>query len=72
MSRRDIHAYLKQHDLPYHPLFDKGYASIGCNPVSCTRPIQIGEDARAGRWAGSDKIECGINVDNNSLDSAQI
>jgi phosphoadenosine phosphosulfate reductase len=72
MTRRDIHAYLKQHDLPYHPLFDKGYASIGCNPVSCTRPIQIGEDARAGRWAGSDKIECGINVDHNSLDSAQI
>jgi len=72
MTRRDIHAYLKQHDLPYHPLFDKGYASIGCNPISCTRPIQIGEDARAGRWAGSDKIECGINVDNNSLDSAQI
>jgi phosphoadenosine phosphosulfate reductase len=71
-NRRQIHAYLKQHDLPYHPLFDRGYASIGCNPLSCTRPIQIGEDARAGRWAGSDKIECGINVDKNSLDSAQI
>lgn len=72
MDRRALHAYLKRHDLPYHPLFDKGYASIGCNPLSCTRPIQIGEDARAGRWAGTDKIECGINVDNNSLDSAQI
>ncbi len=72
MGRRDIHAYLKKHDLPYHPLFDKGYASIGCNPLSCTRPIQIGEDARAGRWSGSGKIECGINVDKNSLDSAQI
>ena len=72
MTRRDTHAYLKQHDLPYHPLFDQGYASIGCNPLSCTRPIQIGEDARAGRWAGTGKIECGINVESNSLDSAQI
>lgn len=72
MTRRDIHGYLKKHELPYHPLFDKGYVSIGCNPLSCTRPIQIGDDQRAGRWAGSDKIECGINVDRNSLDSAQI
>jgi phosphoadenosine phosphosulfate reductase len=72
MDSRSIHAYLKQNDLPRHPLWEKGYASIGCNPLSCTRPIQIGEDARAGRWDGSDKIECGINVDKNSLDSAQI
>ena len=72
MGRREIHAYLKQHDLPYHPLFDKGYASIGCNPLSCTRPIQIGEDPRDGRWSEADKIECVINVDKNSLDSAQI
>jgi phosphoadenosine phosphosulfate reductase len=72
MGTREIFAYLKKHDLPHHPLWEKGYASIGCNPLSCTRPIQIGEDARAGRWAGSDKIECGINVDKNSLDSAQI
>ena len=43
---------MKQHDLPYHPLYEKGYASIGCNPLSCTRPIQLGEDPRAGRWAG--------------------
>jgi phosphoadenosine phosphosulfate reductase len=69
---REIHAYLKKHDLPYHPLFDKGYASIGCNPLSCTMPIQLGEDARAGRWAGSAKVECGINVESNSLDSANI
>lgn len=63
-NRRQIHAYMKQHDLPYHPLFDKGFASIGCNPLSCTRPIQIGEDPRAGRWAGSEKVECGINLTN--------
>jgi phosphoadenosine phosphosulfate reductase len=69
---RDIHAYLKKHDLPYHPLWEKGYASIGCNPISCTRPIGQGEDARDGRWAGEDKVECGINVTNNSLDSAKL
>ena len=71
-TSREIHAYMKQHDLPYHPLYEKGYASIGCNPLSCTRPIQIGEDPRAGRWADSGKLECGINVDSNSLDSANL
>jgi phosphoadenosine phosphosulfate reductase len=71
-TSREIHGYMKQHDLPYHPLYEKGYASIGCNPLSCTRPIQIGEDPRAGRWADSGKIECGINVDSNSLDSANL
>jgi len=67
---REIHEYLKKHDLPYHPLRDKGYLSIGCNPLSCTRPIREGEDQRSGRWSGSDKLECGINL--NSLDSAQL
>ncbi len=72
LDRRGIHAYLKRHDLPYHPLFELGYASIGCNPLSCTRAVGADEDARAGRWAGSGKVECGINVDSNSLDSAKI
>jgi phosphoadenosine phosphosulfate reductase len=71
-DRRTIHQYLKKHDLPYHPLFDNGYESIGCNPLSCTRPIQMGEDSRAGRWAGNGKVECGINIESNSLDSAKI
>ena len=71
-DRRQIHAYLKQHELPYHPLFEQGYASIGCNPLSCTRAIGADEDPRAGRWSESAKIECGINVDKNSLDSANI
>ena len=71
MSTRDIHFYMKQHDLPYHPLYEKGYASIGCNPLSCTRPIQPGEDPRAGRWHGSGKVECGINL-GGSLDSSQL
>jgi phosphoadenosine phosphosulfate reductase len=66
---REIHQYMKQHDLPYHPLYEQGYASIGCNPLSCTRPVGDGEDPRSGRWSGSGKVECGINL-TNSLDSA--
>ncbi len=72
LDRRGINAYLKKFDLPYHPLWEFGYTSIGCNPQSCTRPVGADEDARAGRWAGSGKVECGINVDSNSLDSAKI
>jgi phosphoadenosine phosphosulfate reductase len=60
---REIHAYMKQHDLPHHPLYEKGYASIGCQPLSCTRPIQPGEDARSGRWSGRGKLECGLHVE---------
>jgi phosphoadenosine phosphosulfate reductase len=70
-TSKDIFGYMKQHDLPYHPLYEKGYASVGCNPLSCTRPIQIGEDPRSGRWSGTGKLECGINVE-NSLDSANL
>lgn len=68
---REIYAYMKKHDLPYHPLYEKGYLSIGCNPLSCTRPVQLGEDPRAGRWADAGKVECGINL-TNSLDSANL
>lgn len=70
-STREIYAYLKKHDLPHHPLYEKGYTSIGCNPLSCTRAITVGEDARAGRWAGTGKVECGINL-TNSLDSSHL
>jgi phosphoadenosine phosphosulfate reductase len=62
-STREIHHYMKQHDLPWHPLYEKGYASIGCNPLSCTRPVQIGEDPRAGRWSGHAKVECGLHLE---------
>ena len=62
-TARDVFAYMKQHDLPHHPLWEKGYASIGCNPVTCTRAVGAEEGPRAGRWAGSDKKECGINLD---------
>lgn len=49
--------------LPPHPLFDEGYRSIGCAP--CTRRVGADEDSRAGRWAGSDKTECGIHLGEN-------
>jgi phosphoadenosine phosphosulfate reductase len=65
-TSKDVGLYMKKHDLPWHPLVEKGYLSIGCNPQTCTRPIQLGEDSRSGRWAGTGKLECGIN----SLDSA--
>jgi len=56
----DIWWYLKGHNLPKHPLFDKGYLSIGCWP--CTKPVQPGDDERSGRWAGKGKTECGIHT----------
>ncbi len=55
-----IEAYRVAHDLPAHPLVARGYRSIGC--AACTRPTREGEDARAGRWAGIDKTECGIHL----------
>ncbi len=54
-----IAGYFIFHDLPQHPLVARGYPSIGCSP--CTRPVAAGEDARAGRWSGWDKVECGIH-----------
>ena len=48
-------------DIPYNPLHDAGYRSIGCIP--CTRPTHPDEEERAGRWAGSDKLECGIHLE---------
>ncbi len=56
-----VQAYLHVNEIPYNPLHDAGYPSIGCIP--CTRPVREGEDERAGRWAGSDKLECGIHSD---------
>jgi phosphoadenosine phosphosulfate reductase len=56
----DLAAYAAEHDLPPHPLIADGYPSIGCMP--CTDRVQPGEDARAGRWRGSDKTECGIHL----------
>jgi phosphoadenosine phosphosulfate reductase len=55
-TERDLWRRIHERDLPYHPLHDRGYASIGCAP--CTRP----GDGREGRWAGTDKTECGLHV----------
>jgi phosphoadenosine phosphosulfate reductase len=55
-----VQAYIHVNEIPYNPLHDRGYPSIGC--VHCTRPVAAGEDERAGRWAGSDKLECGIHI----------
>ncbi|NJR77294.1 phosphoadenylyl-sulfate reductase [Sphingomonas corticis] len=55
-----LDAYFSEHDLPRHPLEAQGYLSIGCAP--CTSKVRPGEDPRAGRWRGWDKVECGIHV----------
>jgi len=52
--------YIRSNDIPYNPLHDQGYPSIGC--THCTRQVQAGEDLRAGRWAGFQKTECGLHV----------
>ena len=52
--------YVAAYGIPEHPLADRGFPSIGCWP--CTRPIGDGDDQRAGRWAGSDKTECGLHL----------
>jgi phosphoadenosine phosphosulfate reductase len=59
-KRDEIWNYLRRHRIPYNPLHDRGYRSIGCWP--CTRPTATGDDERAGRWTGFDKVECGIHT----------
>lgn len=58
-TRAQVDAYADEHDVPRHPLYEKGYVSIGCAP--CTRAVRTGEDERAGRWEGFGKVECGIH-----------
>ncbi|WP_457639178.1 phosphoadenylyl-sulfate reductase [Persephonella sp.] len=59
-KREDVWKYVNEHNLPYNPLYDRRYLSIGCAP--CTRPVKEGEDERAGRWAGKGKLECGLHT----------
>jgi len=59
-SKVDLDAYVAEHDLPAHPLVAQGFPSIGCWP--CTKAVEEGQDVRAGRWAGSQKSECGIHL----------
>lgn len=58
-TNKTVEDHLTRHDLPRHPLVEQGYRSISCWP--CTRAVDLGEDARAGRWPGTDKTECGIH-----------
>jgi phosphoadenosine phosphosulfate reductase len=65
-TRRDVWAFIVANNVPYNPLHDRGYPSIGCWP--CTRAVGADQDERAGRWAGQAKTECGLH----SLDSSQL
>ena len=56
----DVEAYQVEHDLPRNPLIAAGYPSVGCAP--CTRRVEPGADPRSGRWAGTEKVECGIHI----------
>jgi phosphoadenosine phosphosulfate reductase len=59
-SEHDVWRYIYAHDVPYNPLLDRGYRSLGCS--TCTR-LPSGDDPRSGRWAGFSKTECGIHVE---------
>jgi phosphoadenosine phosphosulfate reductase len=58
-TKNQVWKYITDHDVPYNPLHDQGYTSIGCWP--CTRAVLFGEDERAGRWSGTAKTECGLH-----------
>jgi len=58
-TSEDVWNYIRDNDIPYNPLHDQNFPSIGCE--HCTRPVAPGEDPRAGRWAGTDKTECGLH-----------
>ena len=59
-TKKDVWKMIVDHDIPYNPLHDQGYTSIGCWP--CTRAVMFGEDERAGRWSGFAKTECGLHT----------
>src|SRR5579871_2924489 len=59
-TQRDVWTYIRINEVPYNPLHDQGYPSIGCWP--CTRAVEIGENARAGRWSNFIKLECGLHT----------
>ena len=59
-TKEDVQRYSKEYRLPAHPLFQRGYRSIGCSP--CTVAIGVNDDERAGRWSGRGKVECGLHT----------
>jgi len=67
-TSEQVQEYAREHNVPMNPLLKMGYRSIGCAPQ--TRPVEEGEDARAGRWADSDKAECGIHIANGKVGRA--
>lgn len=60
-NNKDIFKYIREHDLPRHPLDSNGYMSIGCEP--CTRKIDPEMQEREARWYGLNKVECGLHTD---------
>ena len=63
-TKQDVWGMISKYDIPYNPLHDQGYSSVGCWP--CTRAVLFGADERAGRWSGTAKTECGLH----SIDDA--
>ncbi|HRC61673.1 MAG: phosphoadenylyl-sulfate reductase [Dehalococcoidia bacterium] len=59
-DEKKVWAYIFKHSVPYNPLHDRGYPSIGC--TNCTKPVKPGDDPRSGRWSGMDKDECGLHT----------
>ncbi len=59
-TKSDVWRYIQENHVPYNPLHDRGYPSIGCMP--CTRPVAAGQHERAGRWTGFAKLECGLHT----------
>ena len=58
-TEEDVRRYIDAHELPYNPMHDMGYPSVGCIP--CTKPVQNGQNIRSGRWQEHVKMECGIH-----------
>ncbi len=69
-AKESVDDYATAHELPLHPLVEQGYPSIGCAP--CTSKVLPGEDPRAGRWRGWEKVECGIHTPVTMLDDPSI
>jgi phosphoadenosine phosphosulfate reductase len=64
-TKQEVWKLIVDQDIPYNPLHDQGYPSVGCRP--CTRSVMFGEDERAGRWSGTAKTECGLHtLDDNA------
>jgi phosphoadenylyl-sulfate reductase (thioredoxin) len=64
-DEHQVWSYVRENEVPFNPLHERGYPSIGCMP--CTSPVGPGEDPRAGRWRGFEKKECGIHALSQSV-----